>query len=283
MIRALRSHWPEYLIEAAGLGLFMIAACAFVVLLEWPGSPVHQALPAPFLRRALMGLAMGGTAITLIYSPWGRRSGAHFNPATTLTFLRLGKVRPADAAAYVLAQCVGGAAGVGLAALCLGPRVAHPAVRYAATLPGTGGALAAWPAEVVIAFVMMTMVLHVSNHPRWMGRTGLCAGALVALYITFEAPLSGMSLNPARSLASALYAGTLAPLWIYFTAPPLGMLLAAEAYVRGGAARRVLCARLNHAPGARCIFNCRMGDAFPAPPGIQPASATTTPPLAATR
>lgn len=283
MNRPLRAHWPEYLMEAAGLGLFMISACAFVVLLEWPWSPVHRALPEPFLRRALMGLAMGGTAIALIYSPWGRRSGAHFNPATTLTFLRLGKVRPADAVGYMVAQFSGGAAGVGAAALLLGPRVADPAVRYAATLPGRGGAAAAWSAELVIAFVMMTMVLHVSNHPRWMRRTGFCAGALVALYITFEAPISGMSLNPARSLASALYAGTLMPLWIYFTAPPLGMLLAAEAYRRGGATRRVLCAKLNHAPGARCIFNCGMGDPRPAPSGIQPASATTTPPLAAIR
>lgn len=279
---ALRAHWPEYLMEAAGLGLFMISACAFVVLLEWPGSPVHRALPEPFLRRILMGLAMGGTAIALIYSPWGRRSGAHYNPATTLTFLRLGKVRPADAGAYVLAQCAGGAAGVGVAALLLGPRVSDPAVRYAATLPGPAGAVAAWPAEVVIAFVMMTMVLHVSNHPRWMRRTGLYAGALVALYITFEAPISGMSLNPARSLASALYAGTLTPLWIYLTAPPLGMLMAAELY-RRGPGRRVYCAKLDHAPGVACPFNCSMGDAFPARSGIQPAASSHTPPLAAIR
>ena len=59
-----------------------------------------------------MGTAMAATAIALIYSPWGRRSGAHFNPAVTLTFLRLGKVAPRDFVGYTLAQFVGGAAGV---------------------------------------------------------------------------------------------------------------------------------------------------------------------------
>ena len=90
-------HWREYLIEAAGLGLFMVSAAAMTTLLEHPASPVRLALPDPILRRILMGLAMGLTAASLIYSPWGRRSGAHFNPAVTLTVLRLGKVSRRDA------------------------------------------------------------------------------------------------------------------------------------------------------------------------------------------
>lgn len=97
MKTALTQHWPEYLMEAAELGLFMISAGALGVLLEYPGSPVHQALPSPALRRVLMGLAMGATAIAIIYSPLGKQSGAHFNPSVTLTFFRLGKVRGWDA------------------------------------------------------------------------------------------------------------------------------------------------------------------------------------------
>ena len=104
MRTALRMHWPEYLTEAAGLGLFMISACVFGTLLGHPNSPVVQAVPDALARRALMGLAMGLTAVGLICSPWGQRSGAHFNPATTLTFWRLGKVAPADAGFYMLAQ-----------------------------------------------------------------------------------------------------------------------------------------------------------------------------------
>jgi aquaporin Z len=94
MREALRVHWPEYLMEAWGLGTFMISAGAFVTLIEYPGSPVQQAIADPDIRRALIGLAMGLTAIGIIYSPWGQRSGAHINPSVTLTFLRLGKVAP---------------------------------------------------------------------------------------------------------------------------------------------------------------------------------------------
>jgi aquaporin Z len=69
--------------------LFMVSACTFGILLEHPESPARRAIDSSLLRRALMGIAMGATAVTLIYSRWGRRSGAHFNPATTLAFLRM--------------------------------------------------------------------------------------------------------------------------------------------------------------------------------------------------
>jgi aquaporin Z len=92
----MRAHWPEYVSEAAGLGLFMVSACVFATALSHPASRLVQALPDPLVRRMLMGLAMGTTAVALIYSPWGRRSGAHLNPATTLTFWRLGKVATPD-------------------------------------------------------------------------------------------------------------------------------------------------------------------------------------------
>ena len=117
---ALQRHWPEYLIEGAELGLFMISACLFVALLEYPASPVHQLLPDPTLRRVLVGMAMGATAIAIIYSPIGQRSGAHFNPAVTLTFWRLSKVEHWDAFFYGLFQFIGGTIGVLLSALLLG-------------------------------------------------------------------------------------------------------------------------------------------------------------------
>src|SRR5215510_9182440 len=103
MYNALRQHWLEYLMEAAELGLFMLSACTFGVLLEYPGSPVRQALTEPLLRRFLMGLAMALTAIGIVYSPLGKQSGAHFNPSVTVTFFRLGKVAPSDAFFYVIA------------------------------------------------------------------------------------------------------------------------------------------------------------------------------------
>jgi aquaporin Z len=252
----LRDHWPEYLIEAGGIGTFMLAAIGFTVLLEHPASPGHAALPDPFARRALMGLAMAATAICLVYSPWGQRSGAHFNPALTLTFLRLGKVERADAGLYALAQFAGALGGVLAAALVLGALAADPGVRFAATLPGPAGELAAFAAEVAISFVLMLVVLVTSNSPRTASHTPLFVGACIATWITLEAPLSGMSMNPARTLGSAAGAGIFSSLWIYFTAPPLGMLLAAEGYLRLRGARHVRCAKLHHANAQRCIFRC---------------------------
>lgn len=258
MLRSLKEHWPEYLCETAELGLFMISASLFTILLWHPSSPVLNVVPNPFVRRMLTGMAMGGTAVALIFSPLGKRSGAHFNPAVTLTFWRLGKVKNWDAVFYVIAQFIGGILGVLLVSLFARMALAHPAVNYVATLPGPNGAGVAFLAEFVIAFVLMTVVLIVSNTPRLTRFTGLFAGTLVAAYITLEAPLSGMSMNPARTFGSALVGQMWTGLWIYFTAPLLAMQLAALAYVRSNGI--VHCAKFHHHNGQRCIFNCRFVD-----------------------
>ena len=254
---ALRQHWPEYLIEAAGLGLFMVSACFFATLLEHPSSPFRQAVMSPGLRRIPMGLAMGLTGVALVYSRWGQRSGAHLNPAVTLTFWRLGKVPGWDAAFYVAAQFLGGMLGVGVAAALLGARLADPAVNYAATVPGPAGIPVALAAELLMTFLLMAAVLTVSNRPGLNRFTGLFGGALVASYIIIEAPLSGMSLNPARTVGSAAHAHVWTALWVYFAAPVLGMLAAAQFHV--ATRRPVLCAKLHHDNAQRCIFRCGYG------------------------
>src|SRR5262249_20282426 len=156
-----------------------------------PGSPIVPALPNEFLRRALIGVAMGLTAITIVYSPFGRRSGAHCNPAVTLTFLRLGPVPIWDAVFYTVAQIVGSIVGVAVVSLVARRWLSHPAVNYVATVPGPRGIWAAVVAEFVIAFLLMTTVLNVSSTVRLAPFTGLFAGTLVATFITFESPLSG--------------------------------------------------------------------------------------------
>jgi aquaporin Z len=192
-----------------------------------------------------MGLAMGATAVALIYSPWGRRSGAHLNPATTFTFWRLGHVDGRDAAPYAVAQVVGGALGVALAAVVLGQALADPRVHYVVTRPGPWGALPAFGAEALLTFVLMSVVLAMGCMPRLERWTGVAVGLLVWLYIAVEAPVSGMSLNPARTLASAVVARDFTAFWIYVLAPPLGMALAAEAHLKLARARG--CAKLRHA------------------------------------
>jgi aquaporin Z len=240
--------------EAAELALFMLSACAFTVLLYHPASPLANSFPNDILRRALMGVAMGTTAIAIIFSPLGKRSGAHFNPSVTLAFYRLGKVAPVDAAFYIAAQFIGGITGVLIATWLLGPAVGEQHVNYATTQPGPQGPFIAFLAELLISFVLMSVVLRVSNTKNLARWTGLFAGALVATYITFESPISGMSMNPARTFSSAFGAGAWMSLWIYFVAPPIGMLLAAEVFTRGRHAAG--CAKFHHYNNQRCIFRC---------------------------
>lgn len=260
-LAALRSHWPEYLMEAAALGTFMISACVFAVLLEHPSSPLHQAFESlTVFRRALMGAAMGLTAIGIIRSPWGQRSGAHLNPAVTLTFLSLGKVAPWDALFYVLFQFLGGATGVMVASALIGLPLQHSAVNYVATAPGPAGLQSAFTAEFVISMLMMSTILWVSNSQRLSRYTPLFAGALVATFITVEAPFSGMSMNPARTFGSAFCADQWTALWIYFSAPPAAMLLASVIYRLRRGAHAVFCAKLHHCDNQRCIFRCRYRD-----------------------
>ena len=242
--------------EAAELGMFMFSACAFTVLLYHPSSPVAQTVHDGVLRRLTMGTAMGATAIAIIFSPLGQRSGAHFNPSVTWTYFRLGKIAAYDAAFYTLFQFAGGIAGILLASLSLGRLVAHQSVNYAVTLPGPNGPIVALFAEIIISFILMSVVLTVSNTKRLARWTGMFAGALVATYITIESPISGMSMNPARTLSSAVGAQIWMTLWIYFVAPPVGMLLAAEVYQRLNTGRAVVCAKLNHHNNKRCIFRC---------------------------
>jgi aquaporin Z len=249
------THWREYLIEAAALATFMVSAAAMTVVIEHPGSPLHSLVGNAIARRMLLGVAMGLTAASIIYSPWGRRSGAHMNPSVTLTFFRLGKIAGGDALGYVGAQFLGGIAGISLASLGLLRWIADPSVNYVVTAPGEFGDGAAFAAEVAISFVLMLVVLSVSNQQRLSPFTGAVVAILVAAFITFEAPLSGMSMNPARTLGPDVIGGIWRGLWIYFVAPPLGMLLAAEVFVRVRGRLAVRCAKLHHDSGP-CIFNC---------------------------
>ncbi len=251
--QALQEHWPEYLIEAWALGTFMISAGLVATLLGFPGSPVHQLVPDPMLRNVLGGAAMGLTAIALIHSPWGKRSGAHMNPAVTLTFLRLGKIRALDAIFFIAAQSVGGILGVLVVAAALGSAFTDAPVSYAATMPGSRGPWIAFIAELAISGALMFVILTLSGTARLARFTGLAAGSLVALYISFESPLSGMSMNPARTIASAAPGMLWENLWIYLTAPVLGMLGGAQLFLAVRGAQRLACAKLLHPADARCI------------------------------
>ena len=190
---SLREHWPEYLMEAWALGTFMVAAGVAATVLGSPMWPVRKTIPDEALRNVLAGISMGLTAVGIIHSPWGKQSGAHMNPAVTVTFLRLGKTRTWDALFYIVAQTLGGTLGVFLLAAVLGAAFTTPPV------------------------------------------------------------MSGMSMNPARSFASAAPAGLWRHFWIYVSAPTLGMLMGAQLFLALRGARRLACAKWLHPADTRCI------------------------------
>ncbi len=248
--------WHLYLYEGAELALFMISACVCTVLLFHPGYPAVQAFPSAILRRSLMGVGMGLTAVFIIHSPMGKSSGAHFNPAITLTYLRLRKIAVWDAVFYVLFQFAGGIFGVGASVLVLGKPLADPGVDYAVTIPGKYGTAAAFAAELFMAALLMGFVLWTSNRPRFAPYTSYCVGILIALYILLFAPVSGFSINPARTVGSAVFAHLWSAGWVYFTAPLLGMMGVAEAYLRSYGPDSILCAKLHPDPDYPCPFHC---------------------------
>lgn len=256
------ANWRIYAMDGALLGIFMISACVSVVVLEHPSSPIHQAIGTGFVRRAIIGALMGLTAVGLVYSPWGKRSGAFMNPAMVLCFLRLGRLKPLDAAGYIAGQFIGGTMGVLISSFALGSLVSHPAVNYAATLPGNGGLFPAWLGEFAIAALMITVVMGVNKIATLARFTGFFAAGLVFLYITFEAPISGMSLNPARTFSSAIVANLWTGWWIYFTAPVLGMLAGTELHRLLGSEHQRLCGKVNHSQNVACFVKCGCVERF---------------------
>jgi aquaporin Z len=253
-LASLRLHWPEYLMEAGELGLYMFLTCVLATLFRHPASPVSHVVMDELARRLFIGLATGAIVIAIVLTPWGKQSGGHFNPAITFTFYRLGKVDTWDAVFYGVAQFTGAVVGVALAVYLLRSAPVHDQVRYAMTVPGRFGTLAAFIAELAISFVLMMTILYTTNHRALARFTPYFVGAQYALYITFETPLSGMSMNPARTFAPAFHAGYWHASWIYFVAPTLGMLVAAEVFRRCRPRVPACCAKLYHAPDKRCIF-----------------------------
>lgn len=244
----LRVHWPEYLIEAWGMAVLLLVSgvvtgVAETGLRSWPGGA----------RRVVEGVAIAGTVIGLSYSPWGRRSGAHFNPAVTLTFLALRRVRLRDASYYTLFQVIGALLGLLLAGSILGAALREPPVHWIVTQPGSQGIAVAFVAEFIIAWILMTTILWVGGNARLMRATALFAGGLVFLYICFEAPLSGFSMNPARTFASAVASGSWTAFWVYLVAPPAGMLTAALVGRFFTRMPMLACAKLVHDRSTRCI------------------------------
>ncbi len=236
MLETFRRHWREYLMEAVGLGGFVLGAGVLTVFLEHPDFPAMQSAfggeSNALWRRFPLGILMGVYIAVVVYL-FGEKSGAHINPSTTWAFFRLNKISLADSIFYTLAQFAGAIAAALAMKITLGAWFAHPLVGFGVTKPKPPhGSMSAFVAEFIISFMLMFVVLIVISSKRLEKYAVVVTGGLIALYLIVELPFSGMSLNPARSFAAALAANKWEHLWIYFVAPPVAMLLAAEIFKR---------------------------------------------------
>ncbi len=236
MFEIFKKHWQAYLMEAAGLAGFVLGAGSLAVFLEHPDFPAMQSSLGgeenAIWRRVPLGLLMGAY-IALVVRLFGEKSGAHINPATTCAFFRLGKINFSNSVLYTLAQFAGAITAALFLKIALGDWFAHPLINFGVTKPmPPHDSMSAFVAEFIISFVLMFVVLIVISSKRLEKYAAIVTGVLIALYLIFELPFSGMSLNPARSFAASLAANKWEHLWIYFVAPPLAMLLAAEIYAR---------------------------------------------------
>jgi aquaporin Z len=250
---SLVDRWPEYLIEASLLGCFMATICFLIVLFDSPQLWLYAHIPNARIRTVILAVAVGLTAALLIHSPWGKRSDAHLNPAVTLAFFFLKRTNLWDAFFYSLSQILGATLGVLIVVISIGKLFTSPPILYAVTTPGAAGAPTAFVGETAISFLLMIAILYCVGSPRLIRFTGVAVGVLITLFILVEAPLSGTSMNPARTLASAIPGKMWAHVWIYLTGPPLGMLAAAAIYGCVHRTETMECAKLLHPSTVRCI------------------------------
>ena len=243
LAETLRRHWPEYAVEALFLAVFLLTAGM--------ASSWMQGAAGGALAGIVTGLVLTG----LVYSPWGRRSGSHLNPAITLAYLRLGKIRRWDALCYLVAQLGAGLAAVWLLRSgLLSPPTTPPSLLSASL--GPTNVWAAFVTELVLSAGAMLLILVTSNHARWFRWTGLLYGLLVMVIVACAQPLSGFGMNVARLLAVDL-SGAVGTVWLNLLPPLLGMQLAVEAYRLFTGRSQVLCAKLAHNTHGRCIFRCQ--------------------------
>jgi aquaporin Z len=220
--------WKLFAAELVGTALLVAIGLSIVILDFGKTSPVARVLPAAGLRRLITGFLFGTTGALIALSPLGKESGAHINPVVTAGFWLMGKLRAGHALGYVLSQLVGAVLGASLL-LVWGPM--GQSVEFGATLPGTSyGVTWALLGEIATTFVMIVGLFFFVRHRRIRAFTPAMFPVLYAIMVFLEAPISGTSTNPARSLGPAVISGDWQAWWVYWVGPLAGMLLGVLLY-----------------------------------------------------
>jgi aquaporin Z len=231
--------------EFAGTALLVAVGLSVVILDFGKGSIVVQILPNAGWRRLITGFLFGTTGALIALSPLGKESGAHINPAVTLGFWLMGKLRARHVLGYLIAQITGAAIG---AVPLLAWGAMGRSVAFGATLPGvaygTGWALLG---ETATTFALIIGLFIFLQHRRLRAFTPALFPFLYAFMVFAEANVSGTSTNPARSFGPALISGDWNAWWVYWLGPLLGTLLAVSVYRLGGRRwSKIAVAKLHH-------------------------------------
>jgi aquaporin Z len=217
-------HPKMYASELVGTALLVFLGLSIVIALWGRGAPFASWPISPDARRLLNGFLFGAVGAAIAFSPIGKMSGAHINPAMTLAFWLDGKLRWRDASFYIVAQLVG--AGFGAVALLVWGSVGA-SDQWGASLPNRY--VPTWlpvVGETVCTFLLVVLIFVFAAHKVTQPFTPLVNPPLFAVLTWLEAPLSGASANPARSFGPALIAWVWQGWWVYWIGPCLGAALA---------------------------------------------------------
>ena len=220
-----------------------------VTAVRWLIAPASPVAIADFqVALAVVGVIVGAVLLVLIRSPWGRRSGAHLNPAVSIGLWLMGAFPGRWVAPYAAAQLAGSLAGAGLARLVWGQAVAAAPIRYAAVQPSAGwNGPAVFAAESGCLIAVTLLIGFFLAYPAWARCLPLALAAATALIVGVLGPRSGGATNPARQFGPALLSGQLNYLAVYLIAPVAGAIVGAgihQLLQRYGPARRVPTYRL---------------------------------------
>jgi aquaporin Z len=236
------THWPLLVSELIGTALLVLVGLSLVIVMFGTGSPLPTIIPDEGARRLITGFLFGSTGATIALSPIGKVSGAHINPVVSLGFWLMGKLAGPIALGYVAAQLLGAVLGA-LPLLAWGS--IGRSVAFGATAPGPGySVMAALAGEVITTFAMVSLLCIFLGFRGSRRFTPMLFPFLYAVMVFLEAPISGTSTNPARSLGPALVSGTWQAWWVYWIGPLVGMLLALV--VCSALAERIEVAKLYH-------------------------------------
>ncbi len=215
--------WAVYLSELVGTALLLIFGLSFVIMDFGKGSPVVNFIPDPGLRRLITGFLFGATGASIAYSRVGKISGAHINPVVTLAFRIKGKLSARDTVGYIVAQFAG--AVIGSLPLLFWGGIGK-SIAFGNTTPGTGYTMIdALAGETITTICLIVGLFVFLGHMKLRNYTPLLFPFLYAVMVYFEAPISGTSTNPARSVGPAVVSGIWTGWWIYFVGPLIGMLI----------------------------------------------------------